>query len=43
VKTYVDEVRDRTFPAAEHVYGMRREDGAPDAQGVTKKPKITRR
>jgi 3-methyl-2-oxobutanoate hydroxymethyltransferase len=43
VKTYVDEVRDRTFPAAEHVYGMRREDGAPAAQGVTKKPKITRR
>jgi 3-methyl-2-oxobutanoate hydroxymethyltransferase len=43
VKTYVEEVRERTFPAAEHVYGMRREDEAPRAEGATKKPKITRR
>lgn len=43
VKTYVGEVQGRTFPAAEHVYGMRREDETPRAEGATKKPKITRR
>jgi 3-methyl-2-oxobutanoate hydroxymethyltransferase len=43
VKTYVGEVRGRTFPAAEHVYGMRRDDDEAPPQGATKKPKITRR
>jgi 3-methyl-2-oxobutanoate hydroxymethyltransferase len=43
VKTYVGEVRARTFPAAEHVYGMRREDEGAREEGATKKPKITRR
>jgi 3-methyl-2-oxobutanoate hydroxymethyltransferase len=40
VKTYADEVRSRSFPATEHVYGM---SGAGEAAkgGATKKPKIT--
>jgi 3-methyl-2-oxobutanoate hydroxymethyltransferase len=42
VKDYAQEVRNRTFPGADHVYGMRQDAAMADAGGVTKKPKITR-
>jgi 3-methyl-2-oxobutanoate hydroxymethyltransferase len=38
VKTYAEDVRARTFPGAEHVYGMRAEDGPETkSKGLSKR------
>lgn len=42
VRGYAEEVRARSFPGPQHVYGMRQDGEEPAGGGVTKKPKITR-